>query len=192
MVICSLTLGLVLMSFFYAKNASFDMEKYLMDLTVADYQLDDATNKLYSGYDPESDTISEELLGRINALGGVEAAGRLFPRDPQCPERIHPPKPGLFLYPAAAGQFASYDPTFPEWKKLRRRLRGEEIPVTVYGADGLILDAAAGDGFIFWPAPMTRQSSPGGGYAIAIGPAMEPGRHAAHLLRRRDRACGRP
>lgn len=37
LVICSLTLGLVLLSCFYAKNASFDMEKYLEELTIADW-----------------------------------------------------------------------------------------------------------------------------------------------------------
>ena len=38
-VICSLTLGLVLLSCFYAKNAAFDMEKYLAELTIADFEL---------------------------------------------------------------------------------------------------------------------------------------------------------
>ena len=68
MVICSLTLGLVLMSFFYAKNASFDVEKYLMDLTVADYEIDDATNNISSGYDPASQTINDELLSAVGKL----------------------------------------------------------------------------------------------------------------------------
>ena len=81
MVICSLTLGLVLMSFFYAKNASFDVEKYLMDLTVADYEIDDATNNISSGYDPASQTINDELLSDIEALGTVEQTGRLYSRQ---------------------------------------------------------------------------------------------------------------
>ena len=38
-VICSLTLGLLLLSCFYAKNAAFDMEKYLADLTIADFEI---------------------------------------------------------------------------------------------------------------------------------------------------------
>ena len=51
LVILSLTLGMVLMSFFYAKNASFDMEKYLIDLSAADFQIDDAANQRAEGYD---------------------------------------------------------------------------------------------------------------------------------------------
>ena len=51
--ICSLTLGLTLMSGFYAKNASFDMDKYLEWLTIADFQLDEVTSGDYmAGYNP--------------------------------------------------------------------------------------------------------------------------------------------
>ena len=51
-VICSLTLGLVLLSSFYAKNAAFDMEKYLADLTLSDFELSEATSEDYwGGYD---------------------------------------------------------------------------------------------------------------------------------------------
>ena len=85
MVICSLTLGLVLMSYFYASNASFDMDKYLMDLTVADFQIDDATNSNVSGYDPASNTISESLLSDIRSLDTLEAEGRLYSQDISMP-----------------------------------------------------------------------------------------------------------
>ena len=52
-VVCSLTLGLVLLSCFYAQNAAFDMEKYLADLTLADFELSEATSEDYfNGYDP--------------------------------------------------------------------------------------------------------------------------------------------
>ena len=47
-VILSLTLGLVLLSCFYAKNASFDMEKYLEELTLADFELSELTSEDYS------------------------------------------------------------------------------------------------------------------------------------------------
>lgn len=94
LVICSLTLGLVLMSYSYAKNVSFDVEKYLMDLTVADYEIDDATNNVSSFYDPASKTISDTMLAEIMGLGEsstVEATGRLYSRQ----------KP---LYPMVAGR----------------------------------------------------------------------------------------
>lgn len=85
LVLCSLTLGLVLMSFFYAKNASFDVEKYLLDLSVADFQLDDATNQSADGYDPNSQTIQQSLLDQLNRLGTVEATGRLYAQEVSLP-----------------------------------------------------------------------------------------------------------
>lgn len=72
------------MSYFYAKNVSFDVEKYLMDLTVADYEIDDATNNVSSFYDPASKTISDTMLAEIMGLGessAVEATGRLYSRQ---------------------------------------------------------------------------------------------------------------
>ena len=74
LVISSLTLGLVLMSYFYAKNASFDVEKYLIDMCVADFQIDDATNQIADGYDPESNTIQQELVDQVTGMEVFEKA----------------------------------------------------------------------------------------------------------------------
>ena len=135
MVICSLTLGLVLMSFFYAKNASFDVEKYLMDLTVADYEIDDATNNISSGYDPASQTINDELLSDIEALGTVEQTGRLYSRqvnftiNEQTRNNLK-----TYYTEERLAEFASYDPTFPAWKEgFDLALAGESGNYTVYG-----------------------------------------------------------
>ena len=57
-VICSLTLGFVLLTSFYAKNAAFDMEKYLENLIISDFELSDVTSENYiSGYDPREITL---------------------------------------------------------------------------------------------------------------------------------------
>lgn len=176
MVICSLTLGLVLMSFFYAKNASFDVEKYLMDLTVADYEIDDATNDISSGYDPESQTISDTLLTDIEALGTIEATGHLYSRqiDLTLSEQA---RKNLSEYYTTERlkDFSSYDPTFPSWKEgFDLAVDGQSIPCTVYGADGLILEAAANETYIL-DGVFDLKKFAAGGYCLAIGPAVEPG-----------------
>lgn len=48
---------------------------------MADYEIDDTTNNISGGYDPESRTISAELLSDIEALGTVEETGRLYSRE---------------------------------------------------------------------------------------------------------------
>lgn len=176
MVICSLTLGLVLMSFFYAKNASFDLEKYLMDLTVADYEIDDAANNLSGGYDPESHTISDALLADIAALGAVEAEGRLYSGQAQlC--LSEQTKHNLCEYYTAERleDYASYDPGFPAWKEgFDAAVDGQESPYTIYGADGLILEAAASQNYIL-DGVFDAERFAAGDYCLSIGPSISPG-----------------
>ncbi|MDE7202160.1 MAG: ABC transporter permease [Lachnospiraceae bacterium] len=176
MVICSLTLGLVLMSFFYARNVSFDLEKYLMDLTVADYEIDDATNKLSSGYDPQSHTISDALLADIAALGAVEADGRLYSGQAQL-YLSEQAKHNLcnFYTAERLEDFASYDPSFPAWKEgFDAAVNGQESTYTIYGADGLILEAAASKNYILDGA-FDAEKFATGDYCLAIGPSISPG-----------------
>ena len=78
-VICSLSLGLVLLSCFYAKSASFDMEKYLADLTLSDFELEEVTSEDYiGGYDPKGTTLNSELTEKLESMEGVEALGHQY------------------------------------------------------------------------------------------------------------------
>lgn len=78
-VICSLTLGFVLLTSFYAKNAAFDMEKYLENLIISDFELSDVTSENYiSGYDPRGTTLNSTLLENVEALDGIEETGHLY------------------------------------------------------------------------------------------------------------------
>lgn len=175
-VLCSLTLGLVLMNYFYAKNVSFDVEKYLRDMAVADYQIDDATNSRAEGYDPDSMTISDALLADIDALGTVEAEGRLYSRQMDLALSRGAAQNLMNFYTAEILEdFASYDPSFPLWKEgYDRAVSGQECPYTIYGADGLILEAAAGDAYIL-DGTFDPQKFGTGDYCLAIGPSIEPG-----------------
>lgn len=175
-VICSLTLGLVLMSYFYAQNASFDVEKYLMDLTVADYQIDDATNRLSSGYDPESRTISNSLLADIEALGTVSATGRLYTSQTELTLSEQTRRNLQDYYTEERlERYASYDPTFPQWKEgFDLATGGESGSYTIFGADGLILEAAASPNYILAGA-FDAEKFATGHYCLAIGPSVEAG-----------------
>lgn len=175
MVICSLTLGLVLMSYFYASNASFDMDKYLMDLTVADFQIDDATNSTVSGYDPASNTISESLLSDIQSLDTLEAEGRLYSQDISMPLSEEARNNfSTFYTQDVLDEYASFDPSFPMWKEVfDSALAGNAVPHTIYGADGLILDAAASENYIL-DGSYDPEKFATGDYVLAIGPAADP------------------
>lgn len=175
LVICSLTLGLVLMSFFYAKNASFDIEKYLLDLAAADFQLDDATNASSGGYDPESHTISDALLDKISGLESLEETGRLYSHEISMSLSEEAKNNFLSFYTKERlDEFASYDLTFSYWKEgFDAAVNGEEVPHTIYGADGLLLEAAASENYIL-DGTYDAEKFAGGDYVLAIGPSVEP------------------
>ena len=104
-----------------------------MDLTVADYEIDDATNNISSGYDPASQTINDELLSDIEALGTVEQTGRLYSRqvnftiNEQTRNNLK-----TYYTEERLAEFASYDPTFPAWKEgFDLALAGESGNYTV-------------------------------------------------------------
>lgn len=167
MVLCSLTLGLVLMSYFYAKNASFDVEKYLMDLTVADYEIHDTTGK--------GQAISDTLLSDIAALGTVEATGRLYSAEIEL-TLSEQAKNNLraFYTDERLKDYASYSPSFPSWKEqFDYVLDGGENIYTVYGADGLILEAAASENYIL-NGSFDAEKFAQGTYCLAIGPSTDP------------------
>ena len=174
LVLCSLTLGLVLMSFFYAKNASFDVEKYLLDLSVADFQLDDATNQSADGYDPNSQTIQQSLLDQLNRLGTVEATGRLYAQEVSLPvSQKAAENLSTYYTQDRLDEFASYDPMFPTWKaSFDQAVAGATLPHTVYGADGLILEAAASGDYLL-DGTYDPEAFATGNYVLAIGPAAE-------------------
>ena len=112
-VICSLTLGLVLLSCFYAKNAAFDMEKYLAELSIADFELADVTSEDYiNGYDPQGTTLGAELVQELESMDGVEATGHQYSHqfvwqfDDQMTENLKG-----FYTEEMLNDWASYDPT---------------------------------------------------------------------------------
>lgn len=62
-----------------AKNASFDIDKYMSQTVISDFEVKDssiATN--FSTYDPHGTTISADLTGRIDTLQGLENTGHLY------------------------------------------------------------------------------------------------------------------
>lgn len=78
-----------------------------------------------------------------------------------------------FYTEEALEDFASYDPTFPEWKeKYDEMLAKEDTVHTIYGADGLILEAAAEEKYVM-AGEYDAEKFAEGDYVLAIGPSAE-------------------
>ena len=79
LVIASLSLGLVLLSGIYAKNASFDIVRLIGGTVISDFEVEDASiASNFTTYDPQGTTINSALVEKIGDLDGLERTGALY------------------------------------------------------------------------------------------------------------------
>ena len=168
LVICSLTLGLVLLSSFYAKNASFDIDKYLETLTLSDFMISDGTSDDYiNGYDPQGTTLSHKLMAQVEAFDGLESTGKLYSQEttvsisPQALENIK-------RFYGIDGRLDSMKNDTAWTNGYNSAVTTGEAASTVYGTDGLIWDVFSDTRYLmdgtFDPALFAT-----GKYVVAVG-----------------------
>ena len=173
-VICSLTLGLVLLSGFYAKNAAFDMEKYLADLTIADFTLSDSSSDDYlNGYDPHGTTLTAELVLAAESQQGLEAVGHQYSAqiDWQMDEATLQ-NVAAFYTEERLADWESYDPAGAQ--ALRDALSSGVASATLYGLDGIPLDTITQQQYLM-EGSFDAAAFASGDYILAVGPSVEPG-----------------
>lgn len=171
-VICSLTLGLVLLSCFYAKNAAFDMEKYLANLTIADFELSDVTSEDYiGGYNPKGDTLNETLVETLESFEGVESTGHQYSAqftwkmDQQTAKNLQ----GFYTEEMLA-DWSTYDPSGAE--EFHEAIDTGEMSAVIFGMDGIPLEAVTQEAYIMEGA-FDAEAFASGNYVLAVGPAIE-------------------
>lgn len=173
LVICSLSLGLVLLSCFYAKNAAFDMEKYLSDLTIADFELADASDEDYTGYyNPYGTTLNEELIRRVEQADGVEETGHsyshqlIWKMDDATVEKL-----SSYYNEDRLSEWASYDSKGAEDAKAS--MKTKEACTTIFGLDGIPLDEMTREEKMM-EGSFDAEKFATGSYVLVVGPAVEP------------------
>lgn len=171
-VICSMTLGLVLLSCFYAKNAAFDMEKYLENLTIADFELSDVTSEDYiGGYDPKGDTLNETLVETLESFEGVESTGHQYSAqftwkmDEQTVKNLQ----GFYTEEMLA-DWSTYNPSGAE--AFHQAVDTRETSAVVFGMDGIPLQEVTKESYIMDGA-FDAEAFSSGKYVLAVGPAIE-------------------
>lgn len=171
-VICSLTLGLVLLSSFYAKNAAFDIDKYLEGLTIADFALEDSTSGDYlSGYDPQGTTLNSTLIEQLSSVEGLENTGRLYSHE----ETLNLSDQAVsnlknFYTEDRLEQWSSYDPSGAQ--ALRDAVSKKQSRIVIFGAGGIPLETISKEQYIL-DGSIDLEAFASGDYIIAVGPAIE-------------------
>ncbi len=165
-VICSLTLGLVLLSCVYAKNASFDIDKYMSQTVISDFEVEDSSiSSTFGTYNPYDTTISPELVQNIEGLSGLEAAGRLYSQV--FTQRIGASAlENIQTYYHADDRLAYIEATDAGLAEAYHDMieSGECVSI-LYGVDGLILDTFAQDGRIL-DGVFDKDQFLSGGYVV--------------------------
>ncbi len=165
-VICSLTLGLVLLSCVYAKNASFDIDKYLSQTVISDFEVKDSSiSSTFGTYNPYGTTISPKLVQNIEGLSGLETTGRLY-------SQVFTHQIGISAleniqtYYHADNRLAYMEATDAELAKAYHdmTLSGECVSI-LYSVDGLILDTFAQDARIL-DGTFDKDKFLSGGYVV--------------------------
>lgn len=145
-VICSLTLGLVLLTAINAKNASFDIDKYMGQTVISDFEVKDssiATN--FSTYDPHGITISANLTDKIDMLQGLENVGHLYSQT--FTHKIGTTAlQNIQTYYNADDRLAYMEYTDEGLaESYHNMIDSGECTAILYGIDGLVLDTFSND-----------------------------------------------
>lgn len=147
--ICSLTLGLVLLTCINAKNASFDIDKYMSDTVISDFEVKDSSiASNFSTYDPRGTTISDQLVSQIRGLDGLEDTGRLYSQvlthrlGESALENIR----AYYNADDRLPYIEQVDPGLAE--AYHEAMDSGECTAILYGTDGLVLDTFASQGYM--------------------------------------------
>ncbi|MCC2253145.1 ABC transporter permease [Ruminococcus sp. CLA-AA-H200] len=172
-VICSLSLGLVLLCSFYAKNAAFDMDKYLEWLTIADFQLSDATHEdRTNGYDPQGTTLNDDLIEELSGAEGVTETGHqyshqfLWQMDETTQDNFR-----QYYTEERLADWASYNEA--QAASMEKNIQTGEISAVIFGLDGIPLDTITSETYI-QSGEYDPEAFATGEYILAVGPATEP------------------
>lgn len=144
LVIASLSLGLVLLSGIYAKNASFDIDKYMSGTVISDFEVEDASiASNFTTYDPEGTTINSALVEKIGDLDGLERTGALYAQviNHEVGESA---LKNIEHYYNAEERLAVIKATDPGlYDAYSDMLASGSCTAILYGVDGLVVDTLA-------------------------------------------------
>lgn len=172
LVIASLSLGLVLLSGIYAKNGSFDIDKYMSGTVISDFEVEDASiASNFTTYDPLGTTINSALVEKIGDLDGLERTGALYAQviNHEVGESA---LKNIEHYYNAEERLAVIKATDPGlYDAYSDMLASGSCTAILYGVDGLVVDTLA-DAQNVLAGNFDKEAFASGGYVVVdAGPA---------------------
>lgn len=82
LVMLSLCLSLSIFNYIFINTRSFDLEKYIQQIVASDFYMADKTYmEPMSTYNPQTDTVNQELMDYVNEQPGLEGSGRIIGQE---------------------------------------------------------------------------------------------------------------
>ncbi len=137
-----LTMGLVMMNCIYVINLSFDMNKYCEEFLISDFAISERTLvNSWGKYNPQGNTINEELMKVFEDTNGIVEEGTLYSQDCSIKLTEDAYKNITSYYEQKDDDKISYMTQDAAWLDGYQQLKEtKECSATVFGVDGLAKD----------------------------------------------------
>lgn len=140
-VVCSISLGLILLNCIYAVNKSFDVNKYLSMYAVSDFSVSDISlNSNIRSYNNQNNTINESVLKKIENLKGLENMGNFYYHDTYFNLSKESKKKIINFYEVSNPDAYDFSSKNPAWVNSYNEMKKSgDIGVSVFGLDDWLL-----------------------------------------------------
>lgn len=140
-VVCSISLGLILLNCIYAVNKSFDVNKYLSIYAISDFSVSDISlNSKIQGYNNQNTTINENLLKEIENLKGLENRGNFYYHDTYFNLSKESKKKLINFYEVSNPDAYDFSSNNPAWVNAYDEMKKTgNIGASVFGLDEWLL-----------------------------------------------------
>ena len=165
-----MALGLVMLSCVYVVKESFDIEKYMAELSISDYSISDkALADEKSVYESNEMNVPDSLIDEIEKIDGITENGRLLSKEVKMKLSDNVIEHITSYYEANNGEIIDYMAFDVNWSKgYQSAVESKEYTATIFGIDGLAVESIVqGERLLQGSYDSSKFFS--GNYAIAQG-----------------------
>lgn len=164
-----LTVGIVGMNCVYVINNSFDIEKYINEVTISDFTISEKTLvNPWGDYDSKGTTITKNVIEMVNNIEGLQKKGHLYSQNVLMQLSKAAYENIIAYYEQNNGEILEYMGTNSSWHKSYKKVkRTQECFVSIFGIDGIVTDKVFDSKVL--EGKLDKEKFIKGQYAIANG-----------------------
>lgn len=172
-----LTVGLICISCTEVIHKSFDVEKYIKEVSISDFTISEKTlMNGWGNYDTKGSTISEDVVELVDSIEGIREKGMLYSQDVSIQVSDMAYENMTQYYEQNNGEILKYMGINSLWGEGYRRFRNtSECMASVFGVDGIVSEQILSGRIL--KGTVDKEKFLTGDYAIAQGLEGESGKN---------------